>query len=241
MSANARGPLPAALGPALSPDALAARERLPRKPAAVELSGRRARLRPTSLAADLDALFDVSCGRAARVGDLAADAYDADAAIWRYMSSGPFADASALGAWLAPQIAAADGLCLTVLDAATSHPVGVVNYLANHPEHLKVELGSIWYAPLVQGTGLGAEVTYLLLEHAFSLGYRRVEWKCDALNERSRRAALRMGFRFEGIQEAHYIVKGRSRDTAWFRMLDVEWPALSPRLRALFEGRFDPA
>ena len=75
--------------------------------------------------------------------------------------------------------------------------------------------------------------TYLLLKHAFELGYRRIEWKCDALNERSRRSALRMGFTFEGIQEAHFIIKGRNRDTAWYRMLESEWPAVKQRLEAM--------
>ncbi|HLV37504.1 MAG TPA: GNAT family protein, partial [Spirillospora sp.] len=101
------------------------------------------------------------------------------------------------------------------------------------PQHLKVELGNIWYSPIAQRTGANTEAIYLMLEHAFGLGYRRIEWKCDALNERSRRAALHLGFQFEGIQEYHYIVKGRSRDTAWFRMLDREWPDVRQRLEAL--------
>lgn len=227
-------PLPSAVGESLPAEVLARRERLPRRFAPVELAGPRVRLRPLSLDTDADALFDVSCGRAIRIGARAVEAYDPEAAIWRYMSAGPFADARALSAWLTPQTRADDGLCLVVLDAATGAPIGVANYLANHPEHLKVELGSIWYSPLVQGSGVTAEVTFVMLEHAFSLGYRRVEWKCDALNERSRRAALRMGFRFEGVQDSHFIIKGRSRDTAWFRMLDREWSEASPRLRALF-------
>ena len=223
-----------AVGEPLAADVLKRRETLPRKPEPVELVGRAVALRPLDIRRDVSALFDVSCGRAARLGDRAVDAYDADALIWRYMSGGPFADAAALAAWLEHQVAAPDGLPFAVVDRATGSPVGVANYLANHPEHLKIELGSIWYSPLVQGRGVSPEVTHLLLERAFALGYRRVEWKCDALNERSRRAALRMGFRFEGIQDAHYIVKGRNRDTAWFRVLDREWPDAAPKLRALF-------
>ena len=215
--------LPRAVGPKLDEDRLARRTLLPKKPAGVELRGAKVTLWPLDIPRDVEALFAVSSGQPARLRDLAVDAYDADAAIWRYMSAGPFGDAGALAAWLEPQVDAPDGLCLAVLDAQAGAPIGVANFLANHPEHLKVELGSIWYSPLVQGTGANAEATRLMLGHAFDLGYRRVEWKCDALNERSRRAALRIGFRFEGIQEAHYIVKGRSRDTAWFRMLDHEW------------------
>ena len=117
-----------------------------------------------------------------------------------------------------------------------NHPVGVVNLMSNVPAHLRIELGGIWYSPLVQRTPANLESTYLMLVHAFDLGYRRVEWKCDSLNERSRRSALRMGFQFEGIQEYHMIVKERSRDTAWFRMLDHEWPAVRPRLEAMLYG-----
>jgi RimJ/RimL family protein N-acetyltransferase len=219
----------------LSAEALARRTELPRKPTAVELVGTRVRMRPLDLDRDLASLHAVSCGRAVEVGDRAISEYDPDAAIWRYMSGGPFADAAALGAWLRPQVDAADGLPLTVFDVASGQPVGVACFIANAPEHLKIELGSIWYSPVVQGAGVNTEATFLMLGHAFALGYRRVEWKCDALNERSRRAALRMGFRFEGIQDAHYVIKGRNRDTAWFRMLDADWPdaaaALAARLR----------
>jgi RimJ/RimL family protein N-acetyltransferase len=109
----------------------------------------------------------------------------------------------------------------------------MTNFMSNSPEHLKIELGGIWYSPIVQRTAANTEATYLMLNHAFGLGYRRVEWKCNALNERSRRAALRMGFQFEGIQESHMIMKGRNRDTAWFRILVHEWSAVEAHLRAL--------
>jgi RimJ/RimL family protein N-acetyltransferase len=223
---------PRRVGPALPASVLARREVLPRKPSPVELAGARVILRPLDLARDGEALHAVSCGRAIEIGGRAAREYDPDAAIWRYMSAGPFADAAALAAWLDEQVDAPDGLPLCVLDAATTHPVGVASFIANQPEHLKIELGSIWYSPVAQGSGANTEATYLMLAHAFGLGYRRLEWKCDALNERSRRAALRMGFRFEGIQDAHYIVKGRNRDTAWFRILDAEWPGVAAGLRA---------
>lgn len=219
--------LPSRLGESLSPDVLARRAALPRKPAPVELTGPNVRLVPLDLARDLADLHAGSCGNPVELGGRGTDAYDPDAHVWRYMSGGPFASADDLAAWLRPQVDAPDGLALSVRHRATDRAVGVVNYLANHPEHLKIELGSIWYSPAVQGTGVNAEATRLLCEHAFGLGYRRVEWKCDALNERSRRAALAFGFRFEGIQEAHYVVKGRNRDTAWFRILDHEWPAVS--------------
>jgi RimJ/RimL family protein N-acetyltransferase len=113
--------------------------------------------------------------------------------------------------------------------------------MANAPDHLRVELGNIWYGPVVQGAGINTEATWLLLRHVFGLGYRRVEWKCDARNLRSRAAALRMGFRYEGTFEQHYIIKGRERDTAWFRMLRDEWPGVEPTLlERLGAGRGGP-
>lgn len=220
-------------GAPLTADVLARRVTLPVKFAPVTLVGSFVRLAPLDLARDVDALHAVSNGAPARLGDREIPAYDADAMIWRYMSAGPFADAAGLRAALRAQVDAPNGCCLCVFDRPTGRPVGVVNFMTNMPEHLKVELGSIWYSPLVQRTKANLEATYLMLGHAFALGYRRVEWKCDSLNERSRRAAARMGFQFEGIQEYHYIVKGRNRDTAWFRILDHEWPPVKARLEEM--------
>jgi RimJ/RimL family protein N-acetyltransferase len=223
--------------PRLPDDVLARRAALPLKPAPITLAGRRVRLTPLDTTRDADALFAVSNGQPARLGDRELGAYDADALIWRYMPGGPFATADALGAYLQAQAEAPDTLALCVRDAPTGQTMGVATFMSNMPQHLKIELGNIWYSPLAQGVGANTEATYLMLRHAFALGYRRVEWKCNALNARSRKAALGMGFTFEGIQEAHYIVKDRNRDTAWFRILDHEWPAAEARLEArLAEG-----
>ena len=223
-------------GELLPDDVLARRGVLPRKPDPVVLAGSLVRLAPLDLAADVEALHAVSNGHPAALGDRRVDAYDADALIWRYLFSGPFASAEELGEVLRAQVEAPDGRCLCVRDAANNRPIGVVNYMNNAPEHLKIELGSIWYSPLAQRTGANTEATYLLLRHAFDLGYRRLEWKCNAGNARSRRAALRLGFAFEGIQEAHMIVKGKNRDTAWFRILDREWPAVRIQLEGLLRS-----
>lgn len=209
----------------LPDEVLARRERLPKKPAPVVLAGERVELRPLDLARDLDGLYAVSCGDPVAIGDRRVGAYDPEALIWRWMKGGPFRDAAGLRAYLAAQVDAPDMLPLCVHDRATGAPLGVAAFMANVPGDLKIELGSIWYGPIAQGTGAAREATRLMCAHAFALGYRRVEWKCDANNTRSRRAALSYGFTFEGIQEAHMIVKGRSRDTAWFRILDHEWRA----------------
>jgi RimJ/RimL family protein N-acetyltransferase len=222
------------VGRALPAEVLARARALPRKPAPVTLAGSPVRLVPLDPARDAGPLHRVSNGRPIALGERSVDAYDADAAIWRYMpGGGPFADEEELAAYLRSQVEVANGLCLCVCDLRTGRQIGVVNYMNNYPEHLKVELGGIWYSPVAQRTGANLEATYLMLRHAFALGYRRVEWKCDALNERSRRAALRLGFTFEGIQECHFIVKGRNRDTAWFRILDREWDGVRRRLESL--------
>jgi RimJ/RimL family protein N-acetyltransferase len=220
------------LGEKLASEVLDRRATLPCKPASVTLEGALVKLVPLDIERDLDTLYAASDGRPATWGERRAGSYDPDASVWRYMPAGPFRDPAGLAAYLRTLVAAPDGLCLCVTDPRTGQQLGVVNYQANFPEHLKIELGGIWYSPVAQGTGANTEATHLMLEHAFGLGYRRVEWKCDALNERSRRAAKRLGFTFEGIQDAHYIVKGRNRDTAWFRMLESEWPRVRERRRA---------
>lgn len=217
----------------LPDEVLARRDLLPKKPAAVTLTGARVVLTPLDVAADADALHAVSSGAPFTLGGRHVDAYDPEEVIWKWMSGGPFADAAALRPYLARQVAAEDMLPFTVRDRATGTPLGVAALMANRPLDLKVELGHIWYGPIAQGTGASREATFLMCAHAFGLGYRRVEWKCNARNERSRRAALSYGFTFEGIQEAHMIVKGRSRDTAWFRLLDHEWPAIAGRVRTM--------
>jgi RimJ/RimL family protein N-acetyltransferase len=211
---------------------LARAKELPLKPEAVTLTGCFVRLLPLAIERDAAVLHRVSNGEPITLGERAIGAYDADERVWRYMSAGPFATVAGMAAYLRGQIEAPDVLPFCVHDIPTGSPVGVACYLANQPQHLKIELGSIWYSPIAQGTPANTEATYLMLKHAFDLGYRRLEWKCNALNERSRRAALRLGFQFEGIQEYHYIVKGRNRDTAWFRLLDREWPAVRAQLES---------
>jgi RimJ/RimL family protein N-acetyltransferase len=221
------------IGVRLSEEVLNRRQELPLKVDPVVLTGSLVELKPLNLARDVEALFAVSNGQPVQLGDRAIGAYDADALIWRYMYSGPFPDAAALEGYLRPLVESSNGLCLCVFDRGTGRQVGVANFLNNVPDHLRIELGSIWYSPLVQGRGANTEATYLMLVHAFGLGYRRVEWKCNARNERSRRAALRMGFRFEGVLEAYVIAKDCNRDSAWFRILDHEWPAVKTHLEGL--------
>ena len=216
----------------LPPEVLARITALPVKPESVTLTGRFVELRPLDVERDAEALYRISNGEPLTLGERHIEAYDADALIWRFMLGGPFADLEAMKAYLRGNDGPA-ALPFTVFDRALDHPVGVATYMNSIPAHLKIELGSIWYSPIAQRTPANTEATYLMLRHAFDLGYRRVEWKCNALNERSMRAALRMGFQFEGIQESHFIIKGRNRDTAWYRVLDREWPGVQAHLEKL--------
>jgi RimJ/RimL family protein N-acetyltransferase len=116
--------------------------------------------------------------------------------------------------------------------------VGVASYLRIEPAMGSIEVGHLAYSPALQRHPAATEAMYLMMRHVFDeLGYRRYEWKCDDRNQASRRAALRLGFRFEGIFRQHMVIKGRNRDTAWYAILDSEWPAL----RAAFERWLDPA
>jgi RimJ/RimL family protein N-acetyltransferase len=220
------------IGPRLSDDALALTRTLPLRPAPVELEGQRIQLIPTDPTRDAAALYRVSNGAPVDLGTLHCDAYDADALVWRYIRQGPLASPTTVEAYLQELCAAPDVLSLTMIEQQSGHPVGIMTYMANQPGHLKIELGNIWISPVMQGRHAVHEGAFLMLDHLFALGYRRAEWKCDALNMRSRRTALRLGFTFEGIQQYHYIVKGHSRDTAWFRILDHEWPELRTQLAA---------
>jgi RimJ/RimL family protein N-acetyltransferase len=146
--------------------------------------------------------------------------------IWTYISAdGPFDSAEDFSAFITKRAAAADPYAYAIVDTA-GHAVGYFTLMEIRPATRVVEVGHVLYSPALQRTPLGTEAQYLLARYAFeTLGYRRYEWKCNALNAASRRAALRYGFTYEGTFRQHIIAKGRNRDNAWFSMLDSEWPA----------------
>ena len=146
--------------------------------------------------------------------------------IWIYRSAyGPFTDFPAFSHWLGTRLPLDDPYSYAIVDQS-DHAVGIATLMEIRPAMRSCEVGHIVYAPALQRTPLGTEAQYLLARYAFeTLGYRRYEWKCNALNAPSRAAALRYGFCFEGILRAHMIAKGRNRDTAYFSMLDSEWPS----------------
>src|SRR6201997_3643153 len=144
--------------------------------------------------------------------------------IWTYMSYGPLADFATFSGWLADRVKLDDPYSYAIIDRS-SQAVGIATLMEIRPPMRVIEVGNILYSPSLQRAPLGTEAQYLLARYAFeTLGYRRYEWKCNALNAASRRAALRYGFVYEGTFRQHMIAKGRNRDDAWFSMLDSEWP-----------------
>jgi RimJ/RimL family protein N-acetyltransferase len=183
-----------------------------RAPERRSLEGRYVSLLPLDPATDVGPLWSASH-----------DGSDEASRLWTYMYE-PFADTGEMLAWMEACARSDDPLFLTV-HGHQAGPVGMAAFLNVEPAHRRLEIGHIWYAPSAQRTEANTESAYLMMREAFDgLGYRRVEWKCDALNERSRGAARRLGFTFEGVFRKHMIVRGRSRDSAWFSLLDDEWP-----------------
>jgi RimJ/RimL family protein N-acetyltransferase len=146
--------------------------------------------------------------------------------LWTYIPVGPFADAAAFDGFIAEKCATADARWLAVIDTKTGLATGILALMRIDPPNRVIEVGGVVFSPSIQRSTASTEAQYLLARHVFeSLGFRRYEWKCDNRNEPSKRAAARLGFNFEGVFRQHMIVKNRNRDTAWFSMLDTEWPA----------------
>ena len=196
-----------------------------RAPARQPLSGAGVRLEPLDPAQHGRQLF------AASHQDGAGDS------LFRYLPYGPFEGFEEFNKWLEASAATTDPIFFAIVDAETGAPGGMASYLRIVPEHGVIEIGHIWFSPALQRTRQATEAIFLMCRHAFEdLGYRRLEWKCDALNEPSRRAAARFGFTYEGVFRQHLVVKGRNRDSAWFSILDGEWPVI----RAAFEQWLSP-
>jgi RimJ/RimL family protein N-acetyltransferase len=195
-----------------------------RRPERVTLSGRAVTLVPLSAEAHADALFEQANGG------------DKDR-VWTYLFDGPYTDRAVFRANIEAKAKSEDPLFFAILDKASGKAVGYQTFLRIEPQHRVIEIGNILYTPAMQRTIGASEAQYLFARYVFdTLGYRRYEWKCNNLNAPSKRAALRFGFTFEGVFRQHMIVKGRNRDTAWFSMLDTEWPAR----RAAFERWLAP-
>jgi RimJ/RimL family protein N-acetyltransferase len=169
-------------------------------------------------------------------GLYAANQADPQGAMWTYLAYGPFPTLDAYLEWLAESTRTEDPLFYAIIDPQ-QRALGLAAYLRIAPENGSIEVGHLAYAPALQRTAGATEAMYLMMKRAFQLGYRRYEWKCDALNAKSRSAALRLGFKFEGIFQQATVYKGRNRDTAWYAVLDRDWP----ELERLFVTWLDPA
>ncbi len=164
------------------------------------------------------------------------DGKDPEGKLWTYMPYGPFASEEVFTNWLREKQAARDPWFYAFVNRATGEALGMGAFMRVDAANGSIEIGNIWLSPALQRTREGTEAIYLMMRHCFDdLGMRRLEWKCDALNAPSRKSAARYGFSFEGIFRQHYIIKGRNRDTAWFSLLDGEWPTV----RAGFEAWLD--
>jgi RimJ/RimL family protein N-acetyltransferase len=185
-----------------------------KRPEQATLEGRWVTLVPLNPNEHAKALYEGSNGDAARE------------AVWTYLFDGPYKSLDEFRASLEAKARSTDPLFFAIIDNASGRPVGYQTFLRIDPPNRVIEVGNILYTPAMQRTAGATEAQYLFAGYVFdALGYRRYEWKCNAHNAPSRRAAERFGFTFEGIFRQHMIVKGRNRDTAWFAMLDSEWPA----------------
>ena len=167
----------------------------------------------------------------------AANRRDREGRNWTYMAYGPFATLDAYRDWVGEVTRGGDPMFYAIVRQEDGSAVGVASYLRIAPASGSIEVGNINYSPLLQRSPGATEAMYLMMKWAFEAGYRRYEWKCDALNAPSRRAALRLGLSYEGVFRQATSYKGRNRDTAWYAAIDGEWPAL----KAAFETWLDPA
>jgi RimJ/RimL family protein N-acetyltransferase len=180
------------------------------RPGAIRLDGRLCRIETLDPALHGDGLWR---------------SFKEDQSIWTYLAYGPFADERSFGVWLDERAVLLDPFSYAVVDLATGLASGIVTLMEIRPAMQVIEIGNIVYGRPLQRTPAATEAQYLMAQYVFEwLGYRRYEWKCNALNAPSRQAALRLGFTFEGIFRQHMVVKGRNRDTAWYAMLDIDWP-----------------
>ena len=197
---------------------------VPERPPHVEIEGSYARLEPLTLSRHASSLWD-------------AFALDAEGHVWDYLPSGPFQSLNQFYKMAKDLEPSTDPLFFAVRDLETDQLGGFLSYLRIAPEAGSIEVGYITFAPQLQNTKAGTEAIILMARRAFALGYRRFEWKCNALNLASRRAAERYGFSYEGIFRQAAVVKGRNRDTAWFAMIDKEWDQIDAAYSRWLEPR----
>ncbi len=187
---------------------------LPPHPKGIILDGLTVRLEPLNVGTHAKDLFD-------------ANSLDENGENWTYLPCGPFETLESFSDWLTAQATSNDPTFFSIIKKSDDKAIGVASYLRINPANGSIEVGHINYSPLLQRTKEGTEAMFLMMRWVFENGYRRYEWKCDSLNLKSRKAAQRLGFSYEGIFRQAVISKGRNRNTAWFAAIDKEWKALS--------------
>ncbi|XZE56612.1 GNAT family N-acetyltransferase [Planctomycetaceae bacterium SH139] len=190
----------------------------PLPPPREAIEGRYCRLEPLDVAAHAPKLF-------------AANQQDKQGINWTYLPYGPFESFDNYRQWMEATCFGNDPLFLAIRNLVTDEVTGLASYLRIDPKNGSIEVGHLNYSPKLQKSVAATEAMYLMMRQAFELGYRRYEWKCNALNAPSRVAAERLGLQFEGVFRQHMVVKGRNRDSAWYSVIDSEWP----QLRQAFE------
>lgn len=195
----------------------------PKFPPYEAMEGRLCRIEPLVPDRDSIALYE-------------ANSLDKEGKMWTYLPYGPFASFEIYRSWLRVSVLTTDPQFYVIIDNVTQKAVGTVAYLRIDPKNGSIEVGHLNFSPLLQKTPLATEAMYLMMKRAFELGYRRYEWRCNALNLASRHAAQRIGLSFEGVLRQATVSKGRNRDTAWYAAIDEEWPLL----KAAFKQWLDP-
>ena len=202
--------------------------RAPGHPPKQSICGTYCRLEPLDPARHAEELFG-------------ANAADPGGKNWTYLPYGPFPDPDEYREWLDSVAAGDDPQFYAIIDQRDGQAAGLASYLRITPATGSIEVGHLHFSERLKHTAAATEAMYLMMAHAFDLGYRRYEWKCDALNAGSCRAAERLGLSYEGTFRQHTVYKGRNRDTAWFAAVDADWPALREAFVGWLEpGNFDP-
>lgn len=184
------------------------------------MEGRFCRVEPLDVTRHADELYRANCA-------------DTEDSVWTYLLHGPFSNFETYRHWMENTCLGDDPLFYAVINLKTRTAVGVASYMRIDPANGVIEVGHINYSPTLQRTAAGTEAMYLMMKRAFDeLGYRRYEWKCDNLNVASKRAAQRYGFSFEGVFRQAVVTKGRNRDTAWFSIIDNDWPGIKMAFEA---------
>ena len=189
-------------------------------PTATLLEGRFIRLEKLDPARHGDDLFNALQGPGA------------DPTLWDYLPYGPFPERAAFDAWLNNHASHSDPYFFSVIDKASGDVQGILSLMSIVPEQGRIEIGHVTFGAPMQRSPKSTEAVYLLAKHSFELGNRRLEWKCNNANARSKYAAERLGFSFEGVFRQHMVVKGQNRDTAWYSILDGEWPKVGAGFEA---------